>query len=252
MHSRELTLLLTTILCAGCTPLPSPPPQATQVAKAPGRLLFVGNSFTYYNGGLENHVKQLAESANPPLRITGDRATKGGATLKILNGLDWVHAKMRAGGYDLVILQEDIPELTEHNVAPFFEQARLFNREIRELGSKTVLFMAWPYERLNWVTLEQIAQAHCAIGKELGVPVAPVGVAFERALKQRPELAMLGRDQEHESIHGTYLAANVIYATVFGQSPKGLSYRPAGVSAEEANFLQGVAWATVRDWQRQR
>ena len=55
--------------------------------KAPGRLVFVGNSFTYDNGGLENHVKQLAEAANPPQRITSDRATKGGATLKILQEL---------------------------------------------------------------------------------------------------------------------------------------------------------------------
>jgi hypothetical protein len=253
MHSRELTqVLLTLMLCAGCQRLPSPPPPAPHAAKAPERLLFVGNSFTYYNGGLENHVKQLAESATPPRRLTADRATQGGATLKILYGLNRVHDKMRAGRYDLVILQEDIPELTEHSVAPFFEQARLFDREIRELGSKTVLFMAWPYERLKWVTQAQIAQAHRAIGQELGVPVAPVGTAFERALKERPKLAMLGRDQEHESIHGTYLAANVIYATIFAQSPQGLPYRPAGVSAEEAGFLQAVAWATVQEWQRQQ
>ena len=253
MHSRKLTqVLLPIILCAGCKRLPSPPPPVLQAVKAPERLLFVGNSFTYYNGGLENHVKQLAESANPPRRITSDRATQGGATLKILHGLNWVHDKMRGGRYDLVILQEDIPELTEHSVAPFFEQARLFDQEIREFGSQTVLFMAWPYQRLKWVTLQEIAQAHRAIGQELGVPVAPVGVAFQRAMKERPELAMLGRDKEHESIHGTYLAANVIYATIFGQSPKGLPYRPAGVSAEEAGFLQGVAWAMVQEWQRQQ
>jgi hypothetical protein len=69
-------------------------------------------------------------------------------------------------------------------------------------------------------------------------------------MKERPALAMLGRDKEHESIHGTYLAASVIYATVFGQSPKGLAYCPAGVSAEEASFLQGIAWTTVREWQQ--
>jgi hypothetical protein len=253
MLSRRLTqVLLAIILCAGCKRLTCAPPPLPRAVKVPERLLFVGNSFTYYNGGLENHVKQLAESAKPPRRITSERATQGGATLKILHGLNWVHDKMRTGGYDLVILQEDIPELTEHSVAPFFEQARLFDQEIRGLGSKTVLFMAWPYQRLKWVTLKEIAQAHRAIGQELGVPVAPVGVAFQRAMKERPELAMLGRDKEHESIHGTYLAANVIYATIFRQRPKGLPYRPAGVSAEEAGFLQDVAWATVQEWQRQQ
>ena len=252
MRTRKWTaLLLTTLVGAGCKSLPVPPP-APLALKSSARVLLVGNSFTYYNGGLENHVKALAESAHPPRHLSADRATKGGATLRILHGLDGVHEKMRSGSYDVIILQEDIPELREHSVAPFFEHARLFDREIRELGGQPVLFMAWPYERLNWVTLEQIAQAHRAIGQELGVPVAPVGLAFERAAKARPGLAMLGRDQEHESIPGTYLAANVIFATLFGQNPKGLPYRPAGVSAEEAEFLQGVAWATVQEWERQR
>lgn len=253
MHFCELSLpLLVALLCAACDPMYASPPTAPPLVKMPGRLLFIGNSFTYYNGGLEYHVKQLADSANPPRRIESDRATKGGATLRILHSQKWLQDKIREGGYDLVILQEDIPELTEHSVAPFFEYARLFDQAIRATGGKTLLVMAWPYERLNWVTLDQIAQAHRRIGTELGAPVAPVGVAFQRALKERPELAMLGRDKEHESIHGTYLAANVLYATLFGKTPKGITYRPAGVSAEEAAFLQGIAWATVQEWQKQR
>lgn len=71
------------------------------------------------------------------------------------------------------------------------------------------------------------------------MPVATVGVAFQRATKERPELAMLGRDKAPESIHGVYLAANVIYATLLGQSTKGLPYYPTGVSAEEAALPPG-------------
>jgi hypothetical protein len=177
MHARVLTLLLLTLfVCAASEPIPLPPTSAVQTGKAPGRLLFVGNSFTYYNGGLENHVRQLAESADPPHRITADRATKGGATLKILHELKWVHNQIRTGGYDLVILQEDIPELTEHSVAPFREQARRFDGEIREYGGRTVLFMAWSYERLNWVTQEQIAKAHREIGRNWACPSRRLGL----------------------------------------------------------------------------
>ena len=46
-------------------------------------------------------------------------------------------------------------------------------------------------------------------------PVARVGVAFQRALAERLPLAMLGPAKEHESIYGTYLAANVVYLTLF-------------------------------------
>ncbi len=241
-------LLLVVILSSACkspstsaaAPFPTPP----------HRLLFVGDSFTFCNGGMDRHVKLLAASAPRPRDITTDSATQGGATLKILNGKPSVHEKIRSGAYDVVILQDDIPELTEHSPAPFFEHARLFNQEIRNAGSRAALFMAWPYERLNWVTLPEIAQAHRDISRELGVPVAPVGMAFERALAQRPALAMLGPDKEHESIHGTYLAANVIYATLYGENPSGCTYRPAGVSEEEAAFLQRIAWESVQAWKK--
>ena len=250
--ARVITLLLSllaTLLFSACRPLPTPrPTMASPAAQAPRKLLFVGDSFTFCNGGLENHVKQLAASARPPRSLEAESATQGGATLKVLYGKQSIRDKIRDGGCDVVILQDDIPELTEHSAAPFFEYARLFDREIRGAGGKTVLFMAWPYERLNWVTLAEIDQAHRDLGHELGVSVAPVGVAFQRALAARPALAMLGGDKEHESIHGTYLAANVIYATLFGESPVGFKYCPTGVSAEEAAFLQRMAWETVQAW----
>ena len=212
------------------------------------RLLFVGNSLTYYNGGLENHVRLLAASATPPRILVADRATQGGATLRILHGLPAVHERIQQGHYDQVILQDDLPELTEHSIAPFQEYVRRFDQEIRSHGGRSVLFMAWPYERLSWISLEQIADAHRSLGAELNVPVAPVGWAFRRSLEARPQLAMLGKDREHETLHGTYLAACVHYATLFGVSPEGLPYRPDGVSADEGAFLQSIAWQTVRAW----
>ncbi len=212
----------------------------------------MGDSFTFCNGGLENHVKQLAASARPPRSVIVDSDTQGGATLKILHGRQSIHDKIRGNGYDAVILQDDLPELTEHSVTPFYDYARLFDKEIRNAGSKTVLFMAWPYERLNWISLQEIAKAHREISRELRVPVAPVGTAFERALAERPALPMLGSDKEHETIHGTYLAANVIYATLYGESTVGFTYRPAGVSAEDALFLQRIAWETVQTWRKHR
>ena len=242
-----LQRLLLTIFIFGCLTVQV----SAQAVKTPAKLLFVGNSFTYRNGGIEQHMKWLASAANPTKKIESYKATQGGATLKILHELSWVHDSIRSGKFDIVILQEDIPELTEHSVEPFFTYAQLFNQEIIAAGSKAVLFMAWPYERLNWVTLDQIVEAHRSLGKKLHLPVAPVGIAFQNALKSRPGLAMLGPDKEHESIQGTYLAVCVLYATVFGENPEGLAYYPVGVSHEEANFLQRIAWETVQAWQKE-
>jgi hypothetical protein len=131
---------------------------------------------------------------------------------------------------------------------PFFKYARLFDKEIRKNGARMVLFMAWPNERLNWVSLPEIIQAHQAVAQELQVPVAPVGSAMAKSLELKPGLAMLGPDKEHETRAGTYLAANVIYATLFQENTEGFTYCPEGIAREEAIHLQKVAWQTVQAW----
>ena len=133
--------------------------------------------------------------------------------------------------------------------------SRQFDAEIKEAGAEPVIFMAWSYERLNWITMEEIAQAHRDIAAELGADVAPVGLAWQRAMEERPELDLYYLDGDHPSIHGTYLAINVVYATVFGKSPIGLAYQPTrgrvGVTEEEAAFLRRIAWETVQEYQAQ-
>jgi hypothetical protein len=192
----------------------------------------------------------MADNTKTPIPIQVDKATQGGATLKIHFGIDSVHEKIKNGINDIVILQEDIPEYKEHSVAPFFEYATLFEKEITSSKSKLVLFMAWPYDRLNWISLDEIVAAHKTIAKQLNATVAPVGIALEHSLRLRPQMAMLSKDKEHESIQGTYLASCVLYATLFNKSPKGIRYWPEGITKPEAMYLQGLAWKTVRDWNK--
>ena len=96
--------------------------------------------------------------------------------------------------------------------------------------------------------MSEIADAHAQVAKELGVDVAPVGLAWERAAKQRRDFNLLREDQEHPSIYGTYLATAVVYATVYGRNPASLDYVPRGVSAEDGSALRRIAWETVQEY----
>ena len=226
---------------------PTPEPSAV-TPELPDKILFIGNSLTYYNGGLNHHLEKLAASAHPPRVIEADRFTQGGASLERLwrkYHLGRATNDIDVNAYDVVVLQEDLPET---DVRTFHEYARRFDAEIKKAGTRPLLFMAWSYERLGWITMEEIAHAHRDIATELGLDVAPVGLAWQRAMKDRPGLDMYASDREHPSIYGTYLATSVVYATVFGKSPVGLAYFPAGVSAEEAAFLQRIAWETVQEY----
>jgi len=246
---RKLLVLLATVILGGfLSACNSPSCGVKPAAPTVQKILFIGDSFTFVNDGVYSHVKELASSAPHPKTIVVDSETQGGATFKILQGKKSVHDKIRNGHFDVVVMQDDLPEYTEHNVTPFVVNGSLFEKEVLQSGATPVIFMAWAYERLNWITLDEIIAAHEDFSLKHGVSVSPVGLAFQRALADRPRLAMLGPDKEHETLHGTYLAANVIYATLFGESPIGCTYHPKGISAEEADFLQHVAWETVQAW----
>lgn len=221
---------------------------ATPTVTSPRTILFVGNSFTRVQGGLDVHVQALAASMRKPRSITVQRVTQDGATLSLLRQDAAVLQAVRAGGHDAVVLQDDLPEYGGPSVEPFKAEVRAFNQEIVAKNGRTVLFMAWAYDRVNWISQVSIAAAHRSIGAELNIPVAPVGLAFDAVRVERPALPMLGDDHEHESLQGMYLAACVIYATLFQESPEGATYAPPGVSADEAAFLQGIAWRSVSDW----
>ena len=215
---------------------------------APRTALFVGNSLTRVEGGLDLHVKALAAALRPARSLTTQRVTQDGATLAALRQDGAVRQAVQAGGHDAVVLQDDLPEYGGPGVEPFKAAVRAFHQDILASGGRTVLFMAWAYPRLTWILQPDIAAAHRSMGTELGIPVAPVGLAFEAARAQRPALSMLGDDGEHESLHGMYLAACVTTATLFQTSPEGAAYVPEDVSADDAAFLQRIAWLTVAFW----
>jgi hypothetical protein len=211
----------------------------------PHKILFIGDSFTYFQNGIDTHFEKLAASGKPPLTVTTGRSVFGGAFLHRLWDLKEPVQAIDTGSFDVVVLQEDIPETT---VADFREYARKFVAEVRNHHARPVLFMAWEYARLGWISMDEIAKAHRDAAKELNVDVAPVGLAWAQASKQRPGMDFYGPDREHPSIYGTYLATCVIYATIYNRDPSGFAYVPSGIAADEAAFLQKAAWQTVVDY----
>jgi len=216
---------------------------------APRRVLFVGDSFTYAEGGIYTHFEKLAAAARPPSVVATDKAVQGGAYLKRLWEIGTPVKAIDTETFDVVVLQDDIPETT---VDAFRQYARLFVEEVRKHHGRPVLFMAWAYPRLGWISMQEIAKAHRDLANELGVEVAPVGLAWQQAAKERPALGMYSRDREHPSIYGMYLATCVIYATVYGKDPSGSAYAPPEITREQAAFLQRVAWQTLQDYRAGR
>jgi len=211
------------------------------------RVLLVGNSHTYYNQGVDLHIRQLIAGC---FGATVSACTQGGYSLQNhFNDPNTINT-IRNGNWDLVFLQENSQYPVEQTEL-FYEYAAKLDTVIRQCGARTGLYMTWAWEN-NPEMYEPVVNAYNTIGAELGAVVAPCGIAFHNALQINPLLELYDADTSHASLNGTFLASCVIYATIWNYNPVNSSYVPAGIDSTTAVFLKQTAWNTVQEYQASR
>ncbi len=214
----------------------------------PEKVLFVGNSFTYYNNSLHSHYRKLARAAG----VFSDDDSR--ARIMTISG---GHLPEHTGGFERMVASDDwdvvimqghsLGPITEETAGPFRDAAREFAGIARAHGVRPVFFMTWAYTGKPEMMAE-LDRAYTDIGKELGAEVVPVGLAFAKVKAERPNLALRIDDARHPSLAGTYLAACTFFAALHGQSPQGIAY-DAGLGEETATYLQQAAWETVQAYE---
>jgi hypothetical protein len=212
------------------------------------RILFIGNSFTGRNN-LAGMLTELAVSGRPPRKLETRLVLANGMALKTHWDRGLALEAIREKHWDFVSLQEQ-STLPLKNRAKMHEYVRLFVETIRAHKSEPVLYMTWARQN-SWDRQDELADAYTSIGRELKAIVAPVGMAWQKAFKRSPGLVLHDKDGSHPNPAGTYLAAGVFYATLFGESPVGFAMPhplESKVGAETLASLQDVAWQTLRDF----
>jgi hypothetical protein len=244
---------------------------ATKPARAdiggapPKSMLFVGNSFFYYNNSMHSYVLSLARTADAANK---DAYRYTSVTISG-SGFDWhdveAYFKPNAIGkysfvgdnevqfnkfdkpFDAVILN-DCSQCPIHPQlkAAFHEYAKKHTDTVIKHGARPAFFMTWAYKDKPEMTAG-LAEEYTIAGNKNNVLVIPAGLAFAKAIAKRPDLEFYQKDKRHPSLLGTYLAACTIYASIYGKSPVGNSFN-GGVDDKTAAFLQSVAWETVQEY----
>ena len=226
----------------------------------PEKILFVGNSFTYYNDGLHMHYGNLLRAAN--LYDEGRNAlrmmTYSGSGL-------WEHpAALRSAvtndDWDVVMHDYGNGPLTQWQ--RFVASSDKLSEIARGQGARPLLLMTWAYADQPEMTI-QLAEAYTRQGKELAATVIPVGLAFAAASKtlainlciRQTYCGLRGASRFTKKSSSTQVWPALTWPRVpyFQRSQalvlKGLIYT-GGLDAEVARVLQRVAHTTVQSYQR--
>ena len=225
-------------------------------SEKPKRLLFVGNSYLYYNDSLHNHVRRMVIAAgiHEKKQLKYKSATISGSMLFDHNIDAYLEpGKLRVKDpFQVVVLQGfSAAAIRKGHPPKFAKTVAEFAKKIEAAGGEAALYMTHayvkPHKKADPNMIREIERLYVEAGNAVGAMVIPVGLAFEEAYKQRPSMNLhKDYDGSHPNLDGTYLASCVVFASLYGMSPVGNSYDYFGnVDKETAAFLQKVAEQTV-------
>lgn len=264
MKTPRFAALGLAALLAGCSGTPLPPMAAAPTSSDVKTMLWVGNSFFYYNNSMHGHVGALLSAAGK----TGAQGFRAVSATISGSGLNWhdVGAHFKPGGvgsysfvgdnevrfntgggkpFDAVIMMDCSQCPVHPQLGPMFhEYARKHSDTVRANGAQPILFMSWAYADKPDMT-QPLAAEYEKAGRANNALVVPAGLAFAESIKRRSDVVLLVADKRHPSLAGTYLAASTVLASVYRVNPVGNSYT-AGLPADVARHLQTVAWDTAQ------
>lgn len=194
------TLVCFVFACLTATGLP---------AAEPLRVLFVGNSYTYYSE-MPSIVEAMAKRAKTPFVV--EMIAEPGATLEghVADGA--VVAALDRADWDVVVLQEQSLRPLEDRER-MFGAVRALDQAIDAEGARLVLFETWARRDYPDMAVP-LEDAYRTIAAEVGGTVAPVGAVWQKVRQRAPELPIFDADGSHPSVVGSYLTACVLYATI--------------------------------------
>lgn len=215
----------------------------TPVANPGITLLFLGNSHTHFND-LTGMVADLVRAVRPGMTVLAEAAPGYSFLDERLNDPDTL-ARLNARRWSAVVLQAQRYSMSGQFSYPTTE-AESLSRLVRNLGATPVLFPEWP--RLGVSETQRIYDLHAGIARAAPACLAPVGQAWDAALRDRPGLVLHDGDGNHSAPAGALLAAMVLAATLTGADPAGFPDLPGrGVdAATQAALRLAAAEAVLR------
>lgn len=227
----------------------------------PKSLLFVGNSFFFFNNGVHRFLRRLLQKASNPPKVRMNMVAINGSCLSWhdLESYFRPHAissyTMNANNevvfrdpheqlWDSVLLLDNSQGPIHPVLGADFKRAAKLDVEICHKHNATPIFIStWCYVDKPEMTAA-LSDATTKVANDNNSIVVPVGLAFAFAKKNRPGLELNLEDKRHPNPAGAYLFALVIAQTLFDIDVMTIDF-DCEIDHEIAFYLRGIAKETV-------
>ena len=190
------------------------------------KILFIGNSYTYYHDMPECIFAPMAKAAGVDVEVQA--VTHGGYKLEWFADPENEEGKrlrsvVEGRHYDCIILQ-DHSLSTILDPGGFFDGIRKLKTLLEGKTDRFILYATWgrkpgceTLERIGMTNAEMtrhIAEFYDEAGQRFDMAVAHVGKAFAEYAREHPEEELYFTDLHHSSVLGSTIAARTILNTI--------------------------------------
>ena len=223
------TLAASIALLAGCLGAESTSPRYSGGV----RVLFVGNSLTYFND-LGAMVAAVAHAAGDTAVRTATVAFPDYALEDHIAEGTAVRT-LRDARWEYVVMQQGPSSLPENQLL-LIDGAKRFDPLVRAAGAEPVLYMVWP-QRGRPGDFPAVRTSYRNAAASVRGIFAPAGDAWTALWELHPTIELYNPDGLHPNPAGTYLAAIVILHQIRGIAPTSLPRRIPGYPFTEEQVL---------------
>ncbi len=227
-------------------------------------IMYVGNSFFYYNNSLHNNVSSIVKnhSSNKTLRqrsitINGSSlswhpldaylSNKNIGSFTIDTANNNKYKQVKDTSIDAVIFMDcSLCPIHPKTKRDFHKNVTKYTEIIRSRGMEPILFMSWPYKNKPSM-IKELRKEFLKAAKKNNIYLIPVGEAFYAFQKKYPEINLYTDDFRHPSKEGTYLAAAVIFASLFNLDVTG-TQGIEGIDADVADKIHKMTDSIVKSF----
>ena len=210
---------------------------------APARVLYIGNSYTYYFR-MPAVVAAMAKGSEGARPVQSRVVVAPGATLQSHWESGEAQAAIRERQWDYVVLQEQSLRPIR-DFERMLQYARLLDEEIRRHGARTVLFATWA--RQGYPAMQdRLDAAYQRVALDLNAQVAPVGRVWQATLVADDTVRVFDEDGSHPSAAGSYLVACVIHLTLQPAASHCPVVPVGGLPVDGADSIARIAARSLR------
>lgn len=226
------------------------------------KILFIGNSFTFFNN-MPQMVQNLAGAAQKPVLI--GMHTPGGVSVGDIAQGNMAHMNnpalfslIRTEKWDFAVLQDNqgrfILDSAVFSPASLVVQGHLNIMDSVKANNscaKMVLFGGWafknglpPYGNTGTELIKKIMVNYRVLNDTMKEVIAPIGEAWIKAIDHLPAVNLWDADDAHPSYEGSFLTASAIFSTIFNLPAETLAYNGT-LSPLTAGTLRAFADSAV-------